>query len=63
MVWAGILVEPPFGYGIVGFTQTHRNMFCLQIKMAAGCTGTKEKEGPERSEVAESQLALGKGPR
>lgn len=56
MVWAGILVQPPFVYGIVGFTQTHRNVFCLHIKMVAGGTGTKEKEGPERSKVAKSQL-------
>ena len=29
MVWAGILVELSFIYGIVGFIQTRRNIFYL----------------------------------
>lgn len=28
LVWAGILAESSFLYGIVGFTQTHGMVFC-----------------------------------
>ena len=44
MVWAGILVEPSFLYGVVGFMQTQRNVFCSQMKMAAGFAGLQGKE-------------------
>ena len=69
MAWAGILVESSFVYGIVRFTQTSRNVSCLQIKMVAGSARTKEKSGwwvvvqkAERSKVAESEPVSGKGP-
>lgn len=29
MVWAGLLAEPSFVYGVVGFTQMPENVFCL----------------------------------
>lgn len=46
VVGAGILVESSFVYVIVGFTQTRRNKrFLSEIKMAAGCEGTKKKSG------------------